>query len=121
MPKKKTGARKKAEKQKERQKEIRTSSEARSLVQQPCNNIMVSVFVKYLHGLHHVSPRSVTSVRGGRKIGHFAIFVTRSRSYLCVLTVVSFNHSVHVCVCAYVRVYVHVCVLGVWACPSYYM
>ncbi len=49
MPKKKTGARKKAEKQKERQKEIRTSSEARSLVQQPCNSMMVSVQSMYWH------------------------------------------------------------------------
>lgn len=40
MPKKKTGARKKAEKQKERQKGIRTASEFRSLVKQPCNTIM---------------------------------------------------------------------------------
>ena len=41
MPKKKTGARKKAEKQKERQKEIKSSSEAKSLVQHPCNKQMV--------------------------------------------------------------------------------
>ncbi|XP_065900024.1 zinc finger protein 330-like [Dysidea avara] len=37
MPKKKTGARKKAEKQRERQKEIRASQESRGIVQQPCN------------------------------------------------------------------------------------
>ncbi len=42
MPKKKTGARKKAEKQRERQKEIRASAESRSIVQQPCNLMMVS-------------------------------------------------------------------------------
>lgn len=41
MPKKKTGARKKAEKQKERQKGIRAGTEARSLVQVPCNSMMV--------------------------------------------------------------------------------
>lgn len=45
MPKKKTGARKKAEKQKERQKEIRASQESRGIVQQPCNLHMVSCFV----------------------------------------------------------------------------
>ena len=42
MPKKKTGARKKAEKQKKRQKNIRSSAETRDLVQQPCNFLMVS-------------------------------------------------------------------------------
>lgn len=41
MPKKKTGARKKAERQKERQKEIKAASESRNLVQQPCNQHMV--------------------------------------------------------------------------------
>lgn len=41
MPKKKTGARKKAEKQKERQKNIRTSAESRNIVQFPCNFLMV--------------------------------------------------------------------------------
>lgn len=41
MPKKKTGARKKAEKQRERQKEIRASQESRGIVQQPCNLHMV--------------------------------------------------------------------------------
>lgn len=40
MPKKKTGAKKKADKQKERQKEIKSSSEAKSLVQHPCNKLM---------------------------------------------------------------------------------
>lgn len=42
MPKKKTGARKKAEKQRERQKGIRASTESRNIVQQPCNLLMVS-------------------------------------------------------------------------------
>ena len=45
MPKKKTGAKKKADKQRERQKEIKTSSEARSLVHHPCNKLMVSKIV----------------------------------------------------------------------------
>jgi hypothetical protein len=40
MPKKKTGARKKAEKQKERQKDIKNNSEMRSLVQRPCNMLI---------------------------------------------------------------------------------
>jgi len=44
MPKKKTGARKKAEKQRERQKEIRASQESRGIVQQPCNIHMVSSY-----------------------------------------------------------------------------
>lgn len=42
MPKKKTGARKKAEKQKKRQKGIRASVETRDIVQQPCDFLMVS-------------------------------------------------------------------------------
>lgn len=41
MPKKKTGAKKKSDKQKLRQKEIRASSEQRSIVEQPCNQQMV--------------------------------------------------------------------------------
>ncbi|XP_038056791.1 zinc finger protein 330 homolog [Patiria miniata] len=40
MPKKKTGARKKAEKQKERQREIRKGTEQRQIVQWPCNFTM---------------------------------------------------------------------------------
>jgi len=40
MPKKKTGQRKKAEKQKQRQKDIRTAKENRSIVDVPCNAIM---------------------------------------------------------------------------------
>ncbi|CAG7824955.1 unnamed protein product [Allacma fusca] len=40
MPKKKTGARKKAEKQKLRQKNIRTAKENRDIVEQPCNSSM---------------------------------------------------------------------------------
>ena len=41
MPKKKTGARKKAEKQKQRQKEIKAAAETKSLVLSPCNLLMV--------------------------------------------------------------------------------
>lgn len=37
MPKKKTGQRKKAEKQKQRQKEIRNARENVDLAQHPCN------------------------------------------------------------------------------------
>lgn len=40
MPKKKTGARKKAEKQRQRQKEIRTAADSKSLVDWPCNYVM---------------------------------------------------------------------------------
>lgn len=42
MPKKKTGQRKKAEKQRERQKNIRTSANERALADHPCNKTMVS-------------------------------------------------------------------------------
>ena len=40
MPKKKTGQRKKHEKQKARQKEIRTKSDQRPIVELPCNSNM---------------------------------------------------------------------------------
>ena len=42
MPKKKTGARKKAEKQKLRQKGIRTLKQDKNIVEVPCNLQMVS-------------------------------------------------------------------------------
>ena len=41
MPKKKTGARKKAEKQKQRQKDIKAAADSKSIVQRPCNSQMV--------------------------------------------------------------------------------
>lgn len=41
MPKKKTGQRKKAEKQKLRQKEIRTAKDNLEIAKQPCNSCMV--------------------------------------------------------------------------------
>lgn len=43
MPKKKTGQRKKAEKQKLRQKEIRAAKEQVDLAKFPCNSVMVSL------------------------------------------------------------------------------
>ena len=42
MPKKKTGARKKAEKQKVRQKDIRSSEKYRNITEMACNFVMVS-------------------------------------------------------------------------------
>lgn len=47
MPKKKTGQRKKAEKQKLRQKEIRSSKES-DLAKNPCNSAMVSSLLTFL-------------------------------------------------------------------------
>lgn len=47
MPKKKTGQRKKAEKQKLRQKEIRSSKES-DLAKNPCNSAMVSCLLTLL-------------------------------------------------------------------------
>lgn len=44
MPKKKTGQRKKAEKQKIRQKEIRTAKDNVDLAKFPCNSVMASFF-----------------------------------------------------------------------------
>lgn len=44
MPKKKTGQRKKAEKQKLRQKEIRSAKENIALAEHPSNSLMVNSF-----------------------------------------------------------------------------
>jgi hypothetical protein len=66
MPKKKTGARKKAEKQKERQKDIKNNSEMRSLVQRPCNMLIVRKLSYYAIKLEvfHLFFRNVINVRG---------------------------------------------------------
>lgn len=48
MPKKKTGQRKKAEKQKLRQKEIRTAKDNVSLADHPSNMTMASRIISYL-------------------------------------------------------------------------
>lgn len=45
MPKKKTGQRRKAEKQKLRQKEIRTAKDQLDLAKFPCNAVMVSNYM----------------------------------------------------------------------------
>ena len=47
MPKKKTGQRKKAEKQKLRQKEIRSGKEAKPLTDWACNTTMVRIYKTY--------------------------------------------------------------------------
>lgn len=47
MPKKKTGQRKKAEKQRERQKELRNAE--KSLAQQPSNFLMVCEYVNHVN------------------------------------------------------------------------
>jgi len=62
MPKKKTGARKKAEKQRERQREIRASQESRGIVQQPCNFHMVRKI--FNTSRDYIYYRNVTSVKG---------------------------------------------------------
>lgn len=58
MPKKKTGQRKKAEKQRLRQKEIRTANENIQLAEHPCNlpmecekchRYVLDKFVEYFH------------------------------------------------------------------------
>jgi hypothetical protein len=54
MPQKKTGQRKKAEKQKLRQKQIRSAAEIRGLADAPCNVAMVSLINNV--ALHHPSP-----------------------------------------------------------------
>lgn len=51
MPKKKTGQRKKAEKQKLRQKEIRTAKDNLELAKSPCNAPMVSFYVHKINYL----------------------------------------------------------------------
>lgn len=49
MPKKKTGARKKAEKQKERQRDIRNAHHEKSLADRFCNQLMVRPFLTFLN------------------------------------------------------------------------
>lgn len=46
MPKKKTGQRRKAEKQKLRQKEIRTAKDQLDLAKFPCNAVMASIIIQ---------------------------------------------------------------------------
>lgn len=53
MPKKKTGQRRKAEKQKLRQKEIRTAKDQLDLAKFPCNAVMVSMIHYNIHQYYH--------------------------------------------------------------------
>ena len=62
MPKKKSGARKKAEKQKQRQKDIKAASESKSLVMSPCNTLMVRIIASILVKYSRVQPLSFLHV-----------------------------------------------------------
>ena len=67
MPKKKTGQRKKAEKQKERLQAIRAAHLERPLVDRPCNITIVcycfpSVHLIFFHVCHHLSKLSSQSI-----------------------------------------------------------
>lgn len=53
MPKKKTGQRRKAEKQKLRQKEIRTAKDQLDLAKFPCNAVMVNMIYYNVHQYYH--------------------------------------------------------------------
>ena len=48
MPKRKTGQRKKAEKQKERQKLLQSAYNNKQLVEWPCNFLMVCIEIKMI-------------------------------------------------------------------------
>lgn len=87
MPKKKTGQRKKAEKQKLRQKEIRSGKEMKPLADWACNSNMVrfifqldSIF-KYLLTVN----RNATDVNESKNYVRFATFASHSSDFLCVV------------------------------------
>lgn len=81
MPKKKTGARKKAEKQKERQRGIREARE-RPITEYFCNAIMVRFGLKGL-------PRSNIS-------SHFCCVVERDKSLMTLLSLFIFRNVISV-------------------------
>ena len=86
MPKKKTGQRKKAEKQKLRQKEIRSGKEMKPLTDWACNSNMVRSFfqldtVSYSLFTGH---RNATDVKESKNYVPSAIFASHYRGCLCV-------------------------------------
>lgn len=89
MPKKKTGQRKKAEKQKLRQKEIRTAKDNLDLAQVPCNAAMECekchryVLINFFNFLFNFDFQFVES----RKVVLFVISVKVYNDYLSVLIV----------------------------------
>lgn len=80
MPKKKTGARKKAEKQKDRQKQIRESQTRRDLAEFACNFSMASFILpsQYMLDTYIVVCLLITTN------SDIAVVVS---SYLCVISV----------------------------------
>jgi hypothetical protein len=81
MPKKKTGARKKADKMRLRQKEIRAGGgeQHKSIVDLPCNIVMVDCSVPSVFE----QIRNATNARSCRRHGHFAISAWRCNDYPC--------------------------------------
>lgn len=82
MPKKKTGQRKKAEKQRMRQKEIRTAKENVQLAQHPCNSTMECEKCHRYHVFNSLKPpfKQFESTEN-RKAGRFATFVRACNVY----------------------------------------
>lgn len=94
MPKKKTGQRKKAEKQKLRQKEIRANKDMKPLADWACNSNMVccvTISFSFRYDLFSyslfVDRRNVTDVKGNRKLALFVTFANLSSGCQCVATV----------------------------------
>lgn len=94
MPKKKTGQRKKAEKQKLRQKEIRNT--VKPLADVPCNAAMevihsLSDFMNIEHFLFRLISSSAISVNESKNLVPFVIFAKAFNVFRCVLNAVKWN------------------------------
>ena len=93
MPKKKTGQRKKAEKQKLRQKEIRSGVIAKPLADWACNSNMVRFFFN-LDTVYHfpfTEYRNAIDVIWSKSYELSATFVPHFKDYRCVVIVVKSN------------------------------
>ncbi len=94
MPKKKTGQRKKAEKQRLRQKEIRSGRDAKPLAEWACNSNMVTIslgFWKINAGIFSYIARNATDASASRNSGPSVTSVSHYRGFQCVGTAVKSN------------------------------
>lgn len=83
MPKKKTGQRKKAEKQRARQKEIRNAKDHLDLASAPCNAAMeCEKCHKYTFNIiYQLDLIQILCILGSRRVGPFVISVKASNVY----------------------------------------
>ena len=79
MPKKKTGARKKAEKQKLRQKDIRSGEKYRNITEMACNFVMVSF------GSSSVSKEITLLIIEDKSLFHIKKNLEQILTYICPL------------------------------------